>query len=143
MQKLLFSLIFFVMFTALVGCIPTTRTYSVSVRNDAAEPMTVWLTKDGPPAEAGWLSPEQIVINGMVKSMPIGAVVPAGKTADMVPVDGKFHSGTNAVLRVYRGQKLFDNLLAIGSGSPNRTDVMLEPGENLIVVDKTGKSHRQ
>ena len=39
-----------------------TRAYDVMVRNDSPVPIVVWLTKDGPPYEQAWLSPEDIAI---------------------------------------------------------------------------------
>jgi len=125
----------------LAGC-SSTHTFTVSVRNDALEPMTVWLTKDGPPAEQGWLSPEQIALSGMAKTTPIGVVIPAGKTADMSPIQGTLDSGTHAILRIYRGQTTFDMMLATSRGSANRTDMVLEPGANVIRIDKDGKAFK-
>jgi hypothetical protein len=127
----------------IVGCGPATRSYTISVKNDSPEPMTVWLTKDGPPIEAKWLSPEQIAVMGKSKDDPIsGVVIPPGKTGEMGPIDGRFEPGANAVLRVYRGQKLFNDLLAISAGSPGRTDLRLAPGTNAIVIDAGGNALR-
>jgi len=128
----------------LVGC-TSTRTYSVVVRNDSLQPMTLWLTKDGPPAELGWLSPEQLDRSGLAKNWPtdeLGKVVPPGKVAELRPIEGHFDSGTSAVLRIYHGQLTFDHILAISQGSPNRADMMLEPGDNRIRIDKDGNAFK-
>src|SRR5688572_19136145 len=80
--------------------------YQVEVKNQTSEPVTLWLTKDGPPAEEGWYSPEQLA------AMPEDgrplydlAVVPPGRTATTEKMSGEFPKGTRAVLRVYEGQK--------------------------------------
>jgi hypothetical protein len=126
------------------GCGPTTRSYSVVVKNDSATPMTIWLTKDGPPAEGGWLSPEQIAMTGRSADDPIsGVVVPAGKTASLDSISGRFSSGTNAVLRIYRGQQLFNDLLAASSGTASRTDIRLAPGANTVIIDSSGAVNRK
>src|SRR5438552_12672165 len=60
------------------------RTYDVTVHNRTAEPITIWLTKDGPPYEAGWLSPEDLAIESprQNENREIGGViVAAGKSA--------------------------------------------------------------
>lgn len=101
--------------------------------------MTVWLTKDGPPAEMEWLAPEQMAIMGKAKEMPVtGVVIPAGKTGEIGPIKGQFESGTNAVLRVYHGQQLFNDLLAISSDSASRSDIRLTEGANTVVIDRSG-----
>jgi len=128
----------------ILGCGSSTQSYSVMVKNDGMEPMTVWLTKDGPPAEVNWLSPEQIAVSGKVKDSPIsGVVIPPGKTGDLGPIEGRFDSRSSAVLRIYRGQKLFDEMLAMSRGSPNRTDLKLSPGANIIVIDKSGSANKK
>ncbi len=122
------------------GCGPTTRTYSVTVANQSLEPMTVWLTKDGPPSEMAWASPEQIAIAGIEKDIPFpGVVVPAGKTGVMPGVEGKFNSRTNAVLRVYHGQMRLSEMLSVSDGSARRTDVILVPGDNAVIITPQGK----
>ena len=128
----------------LAGCGPATREYSVVVRNESRDPVTVVLTKDGPPIEPLWLPPEDFA--AMRKAPPDwrvnGVVVPAGKTADQKQT-GKFSAGTNAVLRVYHGQQTFESLLGFGPTSPNRTDLPLAPGENKITIGRDGKAVRQ
>lgn len=128
----------------MTGCGPSTRTYSVTVQNQAAVPMTVWLTKDGGPIEPDWASPEELAMYGKVKDASVpGVVIPPGKTGVMDERKGKFDGGTNAVLRVYRGQRLFNDILATRRDSPERTDVRLEPGANTIIIDATGTPTRK
>ena len=43
-----------------VGCAPT-KSFEVTVRNQSDVPVMLWLTKDGPPAEKGWWTPEQFL----------------------------------------------------------------------------------
>ena len=67
--------------------------------------MTLFLTKDGPPAEEGWYSPEELVkISGAQPRYDL-AFVPPGKTGFTDKLAGTFPSGTHAVLRVYPGEK--------------------------------------
>lgn len=128
----------------LTGCGPSTRSYSVTVENRAQIPMTVWLTKDGGPLERDWASPEELATYGTSKDTPItGVVIPPGKTGVMDERTGKFDRGASAVLRVYRGQKLFNDMLATGRGSPDRTDLPLEPGPNTVIIDLSGKPTRK
>lgn len=121
------------------GC-TVSRTYEVSVRNDTSGPITIWLTKDGPPEQEAWLSPEQIAIDPTRATPEIGGVVvPAGKTASTGPTKGQFYSDVNAVLRVYEGQFTLAQLLAISRGSPNRIDTILPLGDSKWVVSDDTK----
>ncbi|HEX8322317.1 MAG TPA: hypothetical protein VF595_00265 [Tepidisphaeraceae bacterium] len=129
---------------ALVGCGPSTRQYNVVVRNDSPEPMTVVLTKDGPPMEPRWLPPEDFAA---MRQAPAelrvnGIVIPPGKTVDQAR-EGKFNGGTRAMLRVYRGEQNLESMLGISPSSPNRTDIPLAPGHNEILIDRLGKAARQ
>src|SRR5438105_2026177 len=119
------------------GCGSTTRTYDVSVKNELNKPVMLWLTKDGPPSESKWRSPEEFA------KMPVGedrvlagVVVQPGKIADTGPVEGKFKAGTNAVLRVYVGETTFDGIMRMRQG---RMDLKLSPGTNEFVLrEKNG-----
>ena len=126
---------------ASVGCATRTETFDVAVRNESADPITIWLTKTGGPEEEGWRSPESIAINFVVEDEKIGGViVPAKNTATTGKTKGKFAPDSYAVLRVYRGEMRMSELLANGSDSPNRADLVLDPGLNrLIVTDTDGK----
>ena len=129
---------------AMVGCGPSTRTYQVVVKNDSAEAVTIWLTKNGPPMEDAWLPPEDIA---MMRQLPeglkvAGVLLAPGKSADRT-VNGKFAGGVDAVLRIYRGEKTLDQLLGIGPDSANRQDVKLTPGANTLVINAQGRVKKQ
>jgi hypothetical protein len=122
-----------------VGCGSSTRTYSVSIENRSAEPYMVWLTKNGPPMEQAWMSPEQIAVRGLERGASVpGTLLPAGKSVSRTNVSGKFDSRSDAILRVYRGERKFAELLAVQQGSSNRWDLVLAPGNNNVVIDQSG-----
>jgi len=120
-----------------IGC-ASKGTYQVSVQNDSNRPVTLWLTKDGPPAEDGWRTPEELVAMPSDQRKYDLAFVPPGRTGYTGKVSGRFPEGTNAVLRVYEGEKeIFD----LAKASPTtRTDYVLKPGSNnLIVTERAGR----
>ena len=117
------------------GCAET-RTYQVSVRNETTEPVTLWLFKDGGPYEDGWKSPEDIAIDSPKNDEPIGGVVvPPSKTATAGPLKGQFNSDAHAILRVYRGEHTFNQLLAVSQASGERKDVPLPEGASHFIVN--------
>ena len=122
----------------LVGCGGRGRSYQVVVHNESPKSVTVWLTKNGPPDEPGWKTPEDVAIESLGAQEPLGGVIiPPGKTGETKKVHGTFPEGVDAVLRVYIGQLAFDDLLAVSRDSPNRIDVVLS---RPLTVDhkKTG-----
>ena len=125
----------------LAGCV-TARKYNfdISVKNDTDGPVTIWLTKDGPPEEKGWRSPEQVAITAPAHEERIGGMpVPPGKTAFTGPISGEFDPGTFPWLRIYDGKYAsFSDLLAVSKGNPRRVDYALDPGKNNLVVRKKG-----
>ena len=114
-----------------LGC-SNQKSYQVEVRNQMLKPVTLWLTKDGPPREEGWFAPEEL--GEMPETARPGydlAIVPPGKTGYTGKVTGEFPKGTNAVLRVYEGEKeLFHLLEDAKLGQTNRADQVLKPGMN-------------
>ena len=139
MNRLLLPLVAFVALMA-IGCSSTTtQVYDVQVRNETDKPITIWLTKDAPPAEAGWRAPEDIAVSAPGHEERIGGmVVPPGKTAYTGEVKGKFIQHSFAWLRVYDGQySSFSDLLAVSPRSMSRVDHALDPGKNLLAVRKT------
>src|SRR5439155_26973832 len=44
---------------AAIGC-GSTKSFQLEVTNQTDRSITLWLTKDGPPAEDGWRSPEEL-----------------------------------------------------------------------------------
>ncbi len=119
------------------GC---AASYQVEVKNHTTQPVTLWLTKDGPPPEEGWYSPEQLA------TMPADlrptydlAIVPPGRTGATAPMTGEFPRGTNAVVRVYQGAKeLFHILEDAKAGEESRVDKTLKKGMNRFVVVEAG-----
>ena len=136
-MRLLFP---FLVVGMLIGCAPT-RTYQVAIKNELNQPITVWLTKSGPPVEGSWLSPEQLATyHNPIGGRIAGSAVPSGKVAEAGPLKGKFPAGTEAILRVYLGQHTLDELLATNSKNSTRVDVTLSPGRSdLIVRERDGK----
>jgi hypothetical protein len=126
---------------ASTGCATRTETFDVSVRNESATPVVVWLTKIGGPEEERWRSPESIAINYVVQDERLGGVVvPPGNTADTGPQKAKLDRDSRAVLRVYKGEMTMSEMLANGTDSPNRADTILDPGVNrFTVTDAAGK----
>jgi hypothetical protein len=120
-----------------VGC-SSTREYAfdITVRNESPGPVTIWLTKEGPPIEQGWRSPEQVAIQAPGHEERIGGVlVPPGKTASTGPIKGKFEPGSSAWLRIYDGKYAnFSDLLAVSPKSSKRVDQPLDTGKNRLVV---------
>ncbi|HEX8915433.1 MAG TPA: hypothetical protein VF796_23980 [Humisphaera sp.] len=129
---------------ALTGCSSArSASFDIDVRNASPAPVTITLTKDGPPFEAAWASPEDLTIEtpkirerrsewaGSATGM---AVVPPGKSASIRGFTGKFDVGTQAILRVYSGEPTLSQMVARGPKSFDRVDVPLNPGPNRVVV---------
>ena len=124
----------------LVGCRSTQeRTYSAGVVNSADQPVMLWLTKDGPPGEAKWLTPSQWLQLRDERSIPNdvqhpGIEVPPGMRVDIGPEAGKFDRETEAVLLIYSMPVTLQEMAA----TPRRTSLMevvyLAPGQNWIMV---------
>ena len=120
----------------ITGCDSTNKSYSVAVKNQSTRPVTLWLTKDGPPAEEGWLTPEQIVKASRDLKYDL-AFVPPGRTGITGTTSGQFPQGTHAVLRVYEGEKEVFDLAKAGEA---HCDFVLKPGSNrLRVIERDGQ----
>jgi hypothetical protein len=111
-----------------VGCAPT-KSFDVTVRNQSDVPVMLWLTKDGPPAEKGWWTPEQFLEAPAEEPSP-GVRLEPQKTADTGKVKGTFPDGTNAVLLIFRTS---DAPRVEGSGP---IALRLRPGRNELVMAK-------
>jgi hypothetical protein len=123
----------FTLLAVLTGC-ARTESFDVTVRNGTKSPLTLALTKDGPPFEPVWASPEDLAIQSPTADERHGYVVlPPGREGD-VSVQGKFDHGTRGYLRVYRGDLQVSDMNAIASSSPNRLDLPLSPGRNVFVI---------
>lgn len=120
-----------------VGCQGKTYTYSLSLKNAAAEPIMVGFAKDGPPFEDHWATPEQISrieLRNDVRGW--GMPVPPGKTAYVEKEKATLEGSTAAYVRVYATAPTLPGMLAISEGSPNRLDIPLIPGNNDLVVTR-------
>jgi hypothetical protein len=127
---------------AVVGCSGGTRSYGVSIKNDLPRPVTIALTKDGPPFEAPWASPEDLAAGRVIRDDASGfRVVEAGRTASVNNINGRFDKGSKAILRVYSGSMTFREMLDTMPGS-NRVDVTLTPGKNQLVVRESSQGIR-
>lgn len=115
------------------------RTYEITLKNDSTKYVVAWLTKNGPAYEKGWKSPEEYAIEKPGTSDPYPfQTVPPGKTASTGKLSGQFAPGVKAILRLYMGQHTFNELLAISSSSPDRIEVVLNPGANELQVVDSG-----
>ena len=126
-----------VLVALVVGCAPT-RTFQVSLTNHTHEPITFGLVKEGEPFERQWESPEDATINGEHPSAEMWGSIPPGRTAVSNPVHGKFARGAVAILRVYQGKLTLPEILAISRGQPNRIDLPLHLGMNVVNVTDEG-----
>lgn len=123
------------------GCAPTAekRMYDVTVKNESSKPVTIWLTKDGLPFEPGWKSPEDLAIEQRQFDEKIsGVIIPPGKAAGTGNVTGLFFPETQAILRVYLGERKFTELLAMGSPGTDRIDTVLRIGANVLTISDNG-----
>ena len=117
-----------------VGC-ARTETFNITVRNDTPAPLTLALTKDGPPFERVWAAPEELAVESpQAEERHSYLLLPAGREADVPSVTGRFDGGTRGYLRVYRGDLGISDMSAIGRNSPNRLDLPLKPGANRFVI---------
>ena len=114
-----------------VGCAPT-KTFDLTVHNQSDVPVMLWLTKDGPPAEKGWLTPEQFLAAPAEEPSP-GVRLEPQKTADTGKVKGQFPDGTNAVLLIFRTS----DAPSVASSGP--IALPLRPGRNELAVAKNEK----
>jgi hypothetical protein len=122
---------------SLVGC-ARTESFDVTVRNETTVPLTLALTKDGPPFEPLWAAPEDLAIQSpRADEKHSYLVLQPGKQGD-VSVTGKFESRTHGYLRAYRGDLQLSDMNAMGPSSPSRLDLPLSPGRNLFVIAESG-----
>ena len=121
-----------------VGC-ARTRTYDVTVRNGTHEPLTLGLVKEGGPYERNWAKPEQAAVREAQPSDVYWTAMQPGERRGIGPVSGKFYRSADAVLRVYGGQLNLPGILAVDADAPNRIDIPLKPGKNVVtVIDRHG-----
>lgn len=136
-KRLLMALGAVLLLSGGVGC-SQTQHYDLAVRNQTPQPLTIWLTKNGPEDEPAWRSPEEIAIGQvMTRGGPVAGVVIQPERVATTKIDGKFAGDTRAILRIYRGQLGINEILAISNGSPDRLDIYLPPGVSRILVQDT------
>lgn len=100
-------------------------------------PAMIFLTKDGPPLQDGWWSPEDIaVLYGKVNDDLSRMVVKAGGVAESGKMTAQLALGAHAILTIYEGIHELPELLAIRRGSADRTDLRLAPGKTEITIKK-------
>lgn len=119
------------------GCQPAVeiRSYDLTLSNQLPDPVTVFLTKNGPPDEQGWLAPEQLAAGPINQDSEYnGQVVPAGGGLDIRNIHGRFRRTTLAILRVYRQTGTLEDIAAIGPNDPRRLEVRLDPGVNELII---------
>lgn len=110
-------------------------TFTIQVKNQTSEPIRIGLTKDGPPQEDQWWSPEEFAIfNARRPDISWGQIVLPGQVANIPSVDGRFSDGVHAILRVYAGNPALSDMLAISRNSPNRLDLPLAEGDNRFLI---------
>jgi hypothetical protein len=119
------------------GCFTQTRTFSLSVKNELATPVTVCVTKTNSPSQLGWEAPEDLILppHSPAEQAPPGWVIPPSKTLTVAPFTGKFDPDMGrAFLRVYAGKPTLTQMNAMSAGSPDRIDVPLDQGLNRIEI---------
>jgi len=139
--RLLYCSTALLLYCSVSGCQPATETriYDIELSNHLTHPVTVFLTKNGPPDEYGWLSPEQIAENPMSHDPAhVGQTVPPGSTARSGQVVGHFYSATSAILRIYAVTGGLEDYAAISADNPKRADMLIHPGLNRFVVTPAG-----
>ncbi len=123
---------------ALTACSGThTDRFDVSVKNDLDKPITLFLTKSGPPLEDGWWSPEDLSFRTAAGDESIvGQVIDPGRTAASGPIEGTFDRGSMPYLRIYAGKHSLPDLLATSGGHPDRLDIPLPVGKTEWIVNR-------
>src|SRR5258706_2560045 len=117
-----------------IGCAPK-ATFELSILNKTDRAITVGLVKEGESYDPELAPPERLALGSGLDAMaPWGHVIPPGRTLDSPPITGAFPRGSAAYLRVYRGEFSNAQLLAISNPSPDRTEVLLFPGLNQVIV---------
>jgi hypothetical protein len=117
------------------GCSSDMKSFDVTVKNNTAYPIMLWLTKNGPPEEDGWVSPETLASSDRPRRPLPGVVIDPGMRLGTGSVSGKFAAGTNAILRLYAHATRLADLLDYPAPAPGRRrDVVLQPGTNNFII---------
>ena len=144
----LFILLLLAISALAAGCEPPAeeRVYDIQLENNLSVPVTIFMTKTGPPQEVDWLSPEELASNPINQDPPhVGVVIPAGGGARRDGIVGHFWPNSDAVLRVYRNSGTLEQFAAISHDDPARLDLYLHVGfNNFILTDsRLGMSARR
>jgi hypothetical protein len=133
--------VFIVVAVVAGGCGMVTRmttakgTFNVTVKNESSRPIRIGLTKNGPPWEEEWASPEDVAINNAKHAGATwGQAVLPGQSATLPEISGRFSEGVYGFVRVYADDPALSDMLAMGRHSPNRLDLPLTGGVNRFVV---------
>ena len=122
----------------LAGCAGNVRNFQISLTNDTPSPLTIALTKNGPPFEAKWASPEDVAAQRVSPSQTSGmTVIQPSKTVNST-VSGRFEKNSEPVLRVYSGAMTLSEMLHAKVGV-NRFDLPLSDGLNKFIVHENSK----
>ncbi len=124
----------------LVGCGTKPTEVRVAVHNDADQPVLLWLTKDGPPVETGWMSPGTLAAETLptgadndLSRLPVAQIEP-GASVSLPPRTGKFPRGTLPIARVFYGPSTLTEFAAVMKRSPNVDTVLLTGGDNYVII---------
>ncbi|HEX5241712.1 MAG TPA: hypothetical protein VFW23_00515 [Tepidisphaeraceae bacterium] len=120
------------------GCAGNVRNFQISLTNDTPNPLTIALTKSGPPFEAKWAAPEDVAAKHVTPDQTSGMmVIQPSKTVNST-VSGRFEKNSEPVLRVYPGAMTFSEMLSAKTGV-NRFDLPLTDGSNKFIVRQGGQ----
>lgn len=111
-------------------------TFTVEVQNISTTPISVALTKNGPPKEDHWYAPEDLP--PALADRHWGMLVRPGQTVTLGPQLGHFRENVAAVLRVYSGNPTVEEALAYGRKDPGRLDIVLWEGKSSYVINDPG-----
>ncbi|MDP9174185.1 MAG: hypothetical protein M3O30_10015 [Planctomycetota bacterium] len=114
------------------GCHSGVKSYDVIVTNRLSEPVTVWLTENEQPYDAGFASPEEIAMTKSLDAPLEGRVIAAGMTGETKKT-AEISKNNQPVLRIYRADHLAA-ILALSVANPGRMDMPLMPGITDIDV---------
>lgn len=126
-----------------IGC--TARgNFDVVVRNDTTEPLSAGFIKAGGPMDPKWTTPAEItILSPQLTDRHWGTLVPAGK-AVRIAASSSFSPGSAAFIRIYAGDLLVNELVAISPGNPDMVQRPLDNGQTIVVVKRMdGQLHIQ
>ena len=124
----------------LCGCGVNSTEVRVAVHSDADVPVLLWLTKDGPPVENGWMSPGTLAAETLptaadndLSRLPVAQIEP-GASVSLPPRRGKFPRGTLPIARIFYGPSTLTEFASVMKRASNVDTVLLTGGDNYIIV---------